>query len=104
MNCPECRRAFTPRRSDQGYCSAACNRQAGARELARARRIYRALYHWRLWIAGVGRVNPAANLRFICGEIGAWIREDREHQRRPPPPHDHMADRGHQRARPAVQL
>lgn len=94
MKCPECRASFTPRRSDQAYCSARCNKAAATRELARARRIYRALYHWRL-----KRRAPtmAANLRFICNEIAAWIREDRESQRLPPPPHDHMADRGHQR-------
>ena len=94
MQCPECRRSFIPRRSDQGYCSASCNKAGAARELARARRVYRALYHWRLKRTGPG---IAANLRFICNEIASWIREDREMQRKPPPPHDHQSDRGHQR-------
>lgn len=94
MQCPECRRSFIPRRSDQGYCSASCNKTAAARELARARRVYRALYHWRLRRTGPG---IAASLRFICNEIASWIREDREMQRKPPPPHDHQSDRGHQR-------
>lgn len=94
MQCPECRRSFVPRRSDQAYCSASCNKAAAARELARARRVYRALYHWRLKRTGPG---IAANLRFICNEIASWIREDREMQRKPPPPHDHQSDRGHQR-------
>ncbi|MBP6876534.1 MAG: hypothetical protein KBC34_00810 [Phenylobacterium sp.] len=94
MQCPECRRTFTARRSDQAYCSASCNKAAASRELARARRVYRALYHWRLKRKGPA---IAANLRFICNEIASWIREDREMQRKPPPPHDHQADRGHQR-------
>lgn len=107
MNCPECRTWFEPKRSDQAYCSAACNKAAANRELARARRLYRALYHWRLAPRRAGKGGPAgvaANLRFICNEVSAWIREDREAQRKPPPPHDHMADRGHQRERQAVRL
>jgi hypothetical protein len=95
MNCPECRAWFEPRRSDQAYCSAKCNKEGANRELARARRVYRALYHWRLHRKGP---NVAANLRFICNEIASWHREDKERQRKPPPPHDHMADRGHQRS------
>lgn len=101
MNCPECRAYFEPRRHDQAYCSAECNRAAGAREIARARRVYRALYHWRLHRKGAG---IADNLRFICNEVAAWIREDREMQRKPPPPHDHKADRGHQRRPAAVRI
>lgn len=97
MNCPECRAYFLPRRSDQAYCSAKCNKDAAARELTRARRVYRALYHWRMKRSGP---NVADNLRFICNEVASWIREDRERQRKPPPPHDHSADRGHQRQRP----
>ncbi len=96
MDCPECRAWFEPRRSDQAYCSARCNKAGATRELARARRLYRALYHWRLNRKGEG---IAANLRFICNEISSWIREDREMQRKPPPPHDHDLDRGHQRER-----
>ncbi len=99
MNCPECRAWFEPRRTDQGFCSVKCNQAANARELRRARRVYRALYHWRLNRRGEG---IAANLRFICNEVAAWIREDREHQRQPPPPHDHANDRGHQRQRVAL--
>jgi hypothetical protein len=99
MNCPECRAYFEARRSDQTYCSAACNRVGGARELARARRVYRALYHWRL-----GHKTFGANMRFVCREVAAWIREDRERQRLPPPPHDHDSDRGHERAPQAVSL
>ena len=38
MNCPECRTYFEPRRSDQAYCSAACNKVASTRELTRARK------------------------------------------------------------------
>jgi hypothetical protein len=101
MNCPECRAYFEPRRSDQAYCSAACNKAAATRELARARRVYRALYHWRLNRKGEA---IGANLKFLCGEIAAWIREDREAQRLPPPAHDHASDRGHQRERRPVEL
>lgn len=98
LNCPECRAGFDPKRSDQAYCSTRCNKAGAARELNRARRVYRALYHWRLTRRGEG---IAANLRFICNEISAWIREDRESQRLPPPAHVHTHDRGHQRpARP----
>jgi len=101
MNCPECRTYFQPRRSDQAYCSAACNKAAATRELARARRVYRALYHWRMHrkAEGIG-----ANMKFICAEVASWIREDREMQRKPPPPHAHDTDRGHQRERQAPQL
>ena len=101
MNCPECRAYFEPRRSDQAYCSAACNKAGATRELARARRVYRALYHWRL-----ARKGPhiAANLRFLCNEVSSWIREDREAQRKPPPAHVHDLDRGHQRERRPVPL
>lgn len=93
LSCPECRSWFVPKRSDQAYCSAACNAKGNARELKRARRVYRALYHWRLNRSG----GFGANMRFVCREIAAWIREDREAQRRPPPPHDHDSDRGHER-------
>jgi hypothetical protein len=101
MNCPECRSYFEPRRHDQSYCSAICNKAGATRELARARRIYRALYHWRLNRKGEG---IGANLKFICSEVASWIREDREAQRQPPPPHDHALDRGHQRERKPVEL
>jgi hypothetical protein len=99
MNCPECRAHFEPRRSDQCYCSSRCNKAGSTRELARARRVYRALYHWRLEHRTFG-----ANMRFVCREVAAWIREDRERQRLPPPPHDHDSDRGHERAPQAVNL
>lgn len=99
MNCPECRAWFEPRRSDQAYCSTACNKSAMTREAARARRVYRALYHWRLEHKGFG-----ANMRFVCREVASWIREDRERQRKPPPPHNHDSDRGHERAAPGPNL
>lgn len=104
VRCPECRVGFQPRRRDQAYCCKACNKASADRALYRALRLYRALYHWRLWWAGKGRINVAANLKFICGEIASWIREDRDAQRLPPPPHDHDADRGHQRPRRPVRL
>lgn len=99
MNCNECRTWFEPHRSDQRYCGAACGKAAEKRELARARRVYRALYHWRL-----GHSTFGENMRFVCREIAAWIREDRDAQRLPPPEHNHDADRGHERARRAVSL
>lgn len=99
-SCPECRTAFRARRADQAYCSSRCNDAAGRRELARARRVYRALYHFRLW----PRINAGANFRFICREVSAWIREDREMQRLPPPPHDHDSNRGHERPSRKVGL
>lgn len=102
LSCPECRTRFRPKRVDQRYCSAKCNTSAGKRELVRCRRLYRCLYHWRLRARGYK--NLAADLRFICQEIGSWIREDRLSQRLPPPPHDHMADRGHQRKQGTVWL
>jgi len=99
MICPECRAWFEPRRSDQAYCSAACNKSAATRELTRGRRIYRAIYHWRLEHRGFG-----ANMRFVCREVASWIREDRERQRQPPPPHNHESDRGHERAPQGLKL
>jgi hypothetical protein len=95
MNCPECRAWFEHRRSDQAYCSTKCNKAGEVRESRRARRIYRAVYHWRL-----GHTTFGENMRFVCREVAAWIKEDREAQRLPPPPHNHDADRGHQRTRP----
>jgi hypothetical protein len=95
MRCPECNRQFTAIRSDQGWCSAACNRKAGNRELARARVIYRAAYHWRMTRGKKGF--GAEDLSFLCREIDAWVKEDRLSQRPPPPRHRHDADRGHLR-------
>lgn len=102
--CPNCRTWFTPRRSDQFFCKTSCNKEAADRELVRARRLYRALYHFRLWVSGKGRLNVAANFKFICGEVDSWIREDRASQRPPPPPHVHDLDRGHQRKPRPVRL
>jgi hypothetical protein len=99
MNCPECRAHFEPRRSDQCYCSSRCNKAGSTRELARARRVYRALYHWRL-----GHQTFGENMRFVCREIATWIREDRASQRLPPPPHNHDSDRGHERAPAPIKL
>lgn len=99
IQCPECRVRFTPRRSDQAYCSSACNKSASDRELKRGRRIYRAVYHWRLQRKAFG---PA--MAWLCREVASWIREDREAQRLPPPPHDHMSDRGHERPAQPVKL
>lgn len=104
MQCPECRAEFDRKRSDQFFCSTPCNTAFEKRALKRCRSLYRALYHWRLWVSGEGRLNVAANFQFICASVSAWIREDREMQRLPPPPHNHDADRGHQRERPAISL
>lgn len=104
MQCPECRSEYERKRSDQWFCSTKCNTAFEKRALKRCRPLYRALYHWRLWVGGEGRLNVAANFKFICAEVGAWIREDREAQRLPPPPHNHDADRGHQRERRPISL
>lgn len=98
-SCPECRSWFTPKRRDQAFCSTRCNKKAADRELVRGRRVYRALYHWRLQRRSFGQ-----NMAFVCREIASWIREDRQAQRLPPPPHDHQADRGHQRAPQGLKL
>jgi len=87
--CFECRSAFTCLRNDQLFCTPECLAKTKNRELKRARVIYRAVYEWRL-----RRKTAGASLRFICREVAAWIREDREHQRLPPPRHDHTRDRG----------
>lgn len=99
MQCPMCRAYFEPRRSDQGYCSAACNKKGSNLALKRALRIYNALYHWRLEHKTFG-----ANMRFVCREVASWIREDRDMQRLPPPPHNHDSNRGHERAPRKVVL
>lgn len=100
MNCPWCRKWFEPRRSDQFYCCTACNKAGETLESRRGRRIYRAVYHWRL-----GHSTFGENMRFVCREVAAWIREDRDAQRLPPPPHNHQADRGHERpTKPAALL
>jgi hypothetical protein len=99
IQCPWCRAWFAPHRADQFYCSAPCSKNANNLETVRARRIYRALYHWRLEHRGFG-----ANMRFVCREVAAWIRDDRSRQRLPPPQHNHESDRGHERAPQAVTL
>lgn len=100
LSCPWCRSWFVPRRSDQAFCSTACNKKANDLALKRGLRVYRALYWWRLDRKG----GFGANMRFVCREIASWIREDREAQRRPPPPHDHTRDRGHEREKQGVKL
>lgn len=104
--CPECAVYFAPRRIDQAYCSVPCSKKADSRELARARRLYRALYHWRLDRSKKGVKEAGKLLVFICREIRHWIEEDRLSQRGTPPKHDLMADRGHQRvdARKKMEL
>jgi hypothetical protein len=97
LACAWCASTFRPTRSDQAYCGSPCNKAAATLELRRARRIYRAIYHWRLQRKSFG-----ANMAFVCREVAAWIREDRAAQRKPPPPHDHESDRGHERARPGA--
>lgn len=99
MVCRWCRGGFFRARSDQFYCSAACNKSAAVLEGRRARRIYRAIYHWRLGHSSFG---PA--MTFVCREVAAWIREDRQMQRPPPPPHNTEANRGHEREPQGVTL
>lgn len=98
VKCPECGKPFRRIRAGQSWCSAACNRTAGNRELTRARVLYRALYWWRY-----SRNDPdtAWNLGFVCREIRSWIEEDKAVGRAPPPKHNHEADRGHLRRKPA---
>lgn len=98
-SCPMCRGMFTAKRIDQGYCSVKCSKAGDAIELRRARRLYRALYWWRYKRANAGQL-----LVFICREIRSWIEEDRLCQRMPPPQHDLMQDRGHQRVARGVGL
>lgn len=100
LSCPECRSWFVPRRRDQGYCSEPCNRKAAVREQTRGRRVYRALYWWRYDRSG----GFGKNMVFVCREVASWIREDRQAQRLPPPPHNHDADRGHEREPQGVKL
>ena len=92
--CPECGTAFTPRRSDQGFCGATCNSAFEARALKRSRALYKALYHWR-----ASRKDAKEDLRFICRSISAWVEEDRAAGRGKPPRHDHGRDRGFERTR-----
>lgn len=99
IQCRWCTAEFRPHRSDQAFCSAACNKNSEVLEGRRARRIYRAVYHWRL-----GHATFGDNMRFVCREVSAWIREDREMQRLPPPEHNHDADRGHERKPKPVSL
>lgn len=101
LTCPECRAWFKPKRFDQAYCSAACNKSAMSRELARARRIYRAVYHWRLNCRKGGGWGA---MTWVCREVASWIREDVAAQRLPPPPHNTDANRGHERVKQGVAL
>lgn len=96
--CSECRTPYTRVRVDQLFCSSRCLASAKNRELKRARVIYRAVYEWRLH-----RKTAGASLLFICREVAAWIKEDREHQRLPPPRHDHTRDRGLQTRRASTK-
>lgn len=102
--CPMCRAMFSPRRIDQTYCSTGCSKKADQLELARARRLYRALYHWRLDRSKKGVKQAGQLLVFICREIRHWIEEDRLNQQGPPAMHDLMADRGHQRVKAKAGL
>lgn len=94
ITCAECADEFEPRRSDQAFCSVACNKANTNRAQARARRLYNAAYHFRL---EHDRFGP--NWKFMMREIGSWIREDREAGRPPPPAHNHDANRGHERGK-----
>lgn len=102
MLCPECGKDYAPIRWDQGYCTVACGKLGANRELARARRVYRALYYRGFSPADLA---DAAALgedeAFLASEIASWHREDREQGRGPPPPHNHIFERGHQRRRKA---
>jgi hypothetical protein len=101
MKCAYCGTAFVPLRFDQTVCNKACSTNYKNLEMLRAKRLYRALYHWRYGRLSRGKrlSGPmvAANLWFICREIAAWVREDESLGRPPPPQHDHGMNRGHQR-------
>jgi hypothetical protein len=80
--CPECQTPFPVRRPSVDFlCSSACNTKATNREMVRARRLYRALYDWRI------RRDPDA-WRWICREIARWREEDQAAGRGPPPKAD----------------
>lgn len=99
MRCSYCGGPFTPLRSDAVACSKRCSTAFKNLEMVRAKRLYRALYHWHMWKSSskATLMGVKDNLRFICREIRQWRDEDMKRQRPAPPRHDHMADRGHQR-------
>lgn len=96
MTCSECGKGFEAKRQGQILCSKACNVAMEKRALKRARRVYRALYHWR-----ASRDDPR-DLRFVAREIAHWVAEDKAAGRGKPPRHTHDADRGHERSRVGV--
>lgn len=99
MKCPECGTPFTPIRSDQQFCRAACGKASENRGMARTMRLYRDL---RVWHEGrnvrdpVKRAEAAASFNFICREIASWRDEDRAAGRTFAKP-NRDRDRGHQR-------
>ncbi len=94
MRCPNCSQTFIRRRVDQGFCSAACNREDDRRALTRARRVYKVLYRI---FSKRKYAERGADFTFLYREVRSWIVEDQLRQRLAPPAHDHTADRGHQR-------
>lgn len=97
--CAFCGNPYVRVRVDQVCCQTQCSLAYKNLERTRAARLYRALYHWRLWKSSsrAGVMGVADNLRFICREIRAWIEEDKRIGRPPPHTHSHDLDRGHQR-------
>jgi hypothetical protein len=88
--CAECGVTFKPRRYDQDFCASKCGAVQANREMVRAKRLYRALYHWRM-----SRDNKE-DFAFVCREIASWAEADKAAGRKRPPRHRHDHDRGHQ--------
>ena len=88
--CAFCGAPFKAVRVDQTSCSTKCGSDLANLEMKRARRLYRALYGWRL------RDDASKDDMRFCREIASWKEEDARAGRPRPPRHQHDLDRGHQ--------
>lgn len=83
--CLECGASFIPIRTDQVFCTGKrpkCKQVSANRELARAKAIYRELYHH---VSVSGTAERGASLSAIMRQARAWRDEDRAKGVQPPP-------------------
>lgn len=81
-HCHNCGEPYQPRRVDQNYCGRPCLVEAQNRELLRAKKLYRELYHWRK-ARGSGRMGKL--LGDVSRVMDEFIAEDRRRGRPAPP-------------------
>lgn len=80
--CRECGKPYWPRRHDQTFCTANCRKTAHNREMTRASKVYRALYHWR---RNRGQGDAKGLFQDVCRIVDRWTQEDKAKGRPLPP-------------------